>query len=221
MMLLQHLIKNELSNHFLILDCLSIVYSSPIVSNMDKPIGNRLHLRMKSNFMKVRETVQSYDIESLIGEIGGTLSMFMGFCGLNIIQFMASFRIDIYGQKLNLKPMAVLAMFLPFVYWSTQSVQRYMDEPMSSQPINVKSNIKSEFPQLTFCIDKPKLQDALALATLDQSEYSNFHAALEAALKTDINLDLQNVNNSAFYGNPIEAVYVELQGMCSSITFTF
>ena len=189
------------------------MYSSPIVSNIDKPIGNRLQLRMKSNFMKVRETVQSYDIESLIGEIGGTFSMFLGFCGLNIIRLVASLRFVIYGQKLNLKPIAILTMFLPFVYWSTMSVQRYMDEPMSSQPINVKSNIKSEFPQLTFCIDKPKLQDALALATLDQTEYANFHVALEAALKTDINLDLQNLNNSAFYGNPIEAVYVELKGM--------
>ena len=163
--------------------------------------------------MKIRETIQSYDIESLIGEIGGTFSMFLGFCGLNIIRLVASLRFVIYGQKLNLKPIAILAMFLPFVYWSTKSVQRYMDEPISSESMNVKRNVKSEFPQLTFCIDKPKLQDALALATLDQSEYANFHAALEAALKTDINLDLQNLNNSAFYGNPIEAVYVELKGM--------
>ena len=153
-----------------------------------------LEIRLRTkNFEKVRETVQSYDIESLIGEIGGTFSMFLGFCGLNIIRLVASLRFVIYGQKLNLKPIAVLAMFLPFVYWSTKSVHRYMDQPISSQSMYVKGNVKSEFPQLTFCIDKPKLQDVLALSTLDQTGYSNFYTALEAALKNDINLDLQNV----------------------------
>ena len=173
-----------------------------------------LEIRLRTkNFEKVRETVQSYDIDNLIGEIGGTFSMFLGFCGMNIILYMARIKIILHGVNLNLKPFTVIAMTLPFTYWSTQAVLNYMDEPVSTQSsMNSKIDIKSEFPQLTFCVNLPYLEDALRTATLDQTKYDNFHAALEAALKNDINLDLHYVNISAFHDHPFHDVHIMLQG---------
>ena len=54
--------------------------------------------------------VQEYDIESLVGEIGGTFSMFLGFCGLNVIRYMAKIQVILHGVNFNLKPFAVIAM---------------------------------------------------------------------------------------------------------------
>ena len=75
---------------------------------------------MKSNFMMIRETVQSFDIDNLIGEIGGTFSMLLGFCGKNVIEYMARMKIILQGVNLNMKPFTVIGLTLPFTYWSTQ-----------------------------------------------------------------------------------------------------
>ena len=88
-----------------------------------------------------------------------------------------------------------------------------MDEPVSTQStMNVKIDVKSEFPELTFCINLPYLEHALSIATLDQTKYDNIHASLEAALENDINLDLHYVNITAFYDHPFLDVYIMLQG---------
>ena len=39
---------------------------------LEGPQPFNIRLVMESNFMKVRETVKSYGIDSLIGEVGGT-----------------------------------------------------------------------------------------------------------------------------------------------------
>ena len=88
---------------------ISLQYYGPL------PMEPQIRLLMKSNFLKVTEIVPSYAIDNLIGEIGGTFSMFLGICGLSIIKFMSKKHVTIFEQKLSMKPLAILAMFLPFV----------------------------------------------------------------------------------------------------------
>ena len=139
--------------------------------------------------------------------------MMLGPCGLYIIQYMAKMKFIIYGQKFTLKPLAVLAMFLPFAYWSTQAFQKYLSEPVSSQSMVVKSEVKIDFPEMTFCLDTPFFEYLLAITTDDYTKHPNFHAALKAALKHDINLDLQEVNNSAYFDHPMQKIYAYAKGI--------
>ena len=162
--------------------------------------------------MMIRETSKSYAIDNLIGEIGGTFSMFLGICGLSIIQFMAKKHFTVFEQKLSLKPVAVIAMFLPFVYWSTKNIIHYIDQPITTQSNIVNVNIIEEFPELTFCITEPYFEFFLMVATGDETKYSNFQEALKAALKNDINIDLQDVNNSAYFEVPFMDVYTKKPG---------
>ena len=175
----------------------------------------QIRLRMKSNFMKIRETIPSYDIDSLVGEIGGTFSMFLGFCGLNIIRYMSRIKIILHGVNLNLKPFAVIAMSLPFAYWSTQAVHKFIDEPVSTQSTtNVKVDVKSEFPELTFCVHT--LFDMNA--TLDETKYDSVYAAFKHLLERDIRWDfrLGYLHMLEFYDHPFQDVYIMLQGMDST-----
>ena len=168
--------------------------------------------------MKIREIVKSYGIDNLIGEIGGTFSMFLGVCGLSIIQFMAKTHFIMFEQKLSLKPLAVIAMFLPFVYWSTQNLLHYLDQPIATQSTLVKVNIKDEFPDLTFCMHEPYFEFYLMLATGDETKYSNLFEALRAALRYNISINLQEVNKSAHFEHPFYDVFTNKPGknICTS-----
>ena len=48
--------------------CLSVAFTNPIIENI--------------------KTEASYDFQSLIGEIGGTLGLFLGLSGLGILQML-------------------------------------------------------------------------------------------------------------------------------------
>ena len=185
---------------------LSLQYNGPL------PMEPQIRFLMKSNFLKIRETVPSYAIDNLIGEIGGTFSMFLGICGLSIIKFLSKKHVTIFEQKLTMKPLAILAMFLPFVYWSTQNILHYLDQPVTTQSNIVKVDIKEEFRELTFCITQPYFEVFLANATGDYTKYRNFHEALQYALKSDININLQDVNNSAYFEPPFLDVYTKKPG---------
>ena len=186
---------------------LSLQYVGPL------PMEPQIRFLMKSNFLKIRETVPSYAIDNLIGEIGGTFSMFLGICGLSIIKFLSKKHITIFEQKLSMKPLAILAMFLPFVYWSTQNILNYLDQPVTTQSNIVKVDIKDEFPELTFCITQPYFESFLASATGDFTKYRSLHEALQYALKNDININLQDVNNSAYFEPPFLDVYTKKPGI--------
>ena len=117
---------------------------------------------------------------------------------------------------LTWKPFAVIVMSLPFAYWSTQAVKRYTEEPVSTQStMNVTIDVKLEFPELTFCIENPLAKKA----TLDQTQFGSFYAALEHILSRTINEDLEPLDLRLVYllmlehfGHPFQDVYIMLRG---------
>ena len=92
---------------------------------------------------------------------------------------MAKKHFIVFEQKLALKPVAAIAMFLPFVYWATGNVLQYSDQPISTQTNIIKVDIKQEFPELTFCMEYPFFEFYLMLATGDETKYANFYEALK------------------------------------------
>ena len=90
-----------------------------------------------------------------------------------------------------------------------------MDETVSTQStMNVKIDVKVEFPELTFCVHSPFDLNA----TLDETKYDNVYAAFKHMLERDIKLDLRQGYRHLleYHDHPFQDVYIMLQGMYST-----
>ena len=109
--------------------CLSVAFTNPIIENI--------------------KTEASYDFQSLIGEIGGTLGLFLGLSGLGILQML----------KLTKKWMVILMkiitlmLLIAFIVYASQSLIKYVNESLATTVKFVRGNMTEEFPFLTFCPD--------------------------------------------------------------------
>ena len=88
--------------------------------------------------VKYRETYveninidSGYNFQSLMSEIGGIIGLFLGFCGLDL--FSKCPRKGYY--------MAVLLLGICFIFWSVQGVQKYIQEPLSTEASTRKTDI--------------------------------------------------------------------------------
>ena len=110
--------------------CISVAFTNPIIENI--------------------KTEASYDFQSLIGEIGGTLGLFLGLSGLGILQML----------KLTKKWMVIsmkiftLMLLIAFIVYASQSLIKYVNESLATTVKFVRGNMTEEFPFLTFCPDK-------------------------------------------------------------------
>ena len=88
--------------------------------------------------VKYRETYveninidSGYNFQSLMSEIGGIIGLFLGFCGLDL--FSKCPRKGYY--------MAMLLLGICFIFWSVQGVQKYIQEPLSTEASTRKTDI--------------------------------------------------------------------------------
>ena len=88
--------------------------------------------------VKYRETYveninidSGYNFQSLISEIGGIIGLFLGFCGLDL--FSKCPRKGYY--------MAMLLLGICFIFWSVQGVQKYIQEPLSTEASTQQTDI--------------------------------------------------------------------------------
>ena len=119
------------------------------VSNLDG--YNTLQLTFASNFIEVVQSELNFDKQGLVGDVGGSLGLFMGLCGLGLLEIATSL-FDKYLSGRAKNAIVVFPMCLLFVFWATPAIYKYLDEPLSTESVNLEGNdMKSEFPMVTFC----------------------------------------------------------------------
>ena len=118
---------NTYCNNFDSDACTSVSFANPIAENI--------------------LTESSYDVQSLIGEIGGTLGLFLGLSGLGLMEILNP------TKKWMVILMKIITLFLliAFVVYATQSIIKYFTESLATTVNFVRGNMTEEFPFLTFC----------------------------------------------------------------------
>ena len=91
----------------------------------------------------------SYDITSLIGEVGGTIGLTLGLCFLSILE-MLLFHFVQKWKNMSLR-ITMFLLLIPLAHYVVTSCFKYMNEPISTVVSFTKGNAIEEFPYLTFC----------------------------------------------------------------------
>ena len=60
------------------------------MGDYDTPSFNTLSLRYRTGLVEMVQSFNTYNGQSLVGDVGGSLSLFLGLCGLGILVSMAS-----------------------------------------------------------------------------------------------------------------------------------
>ena len=176
------------------------------------------------------ETTPSYGIQNLIAEVGGNASLFLGISGMGISGIgilivtiiLKCLKISESWNGLLMeracKCLVKVAMWLIFVYWATQAITNYNDEPLSMNSIVTSKTKLTEFPQLTLCPDFTQTL-AYGLASSHNIYESKFYPALEKFINVTLNeptLDgpINLVNETLFYdiNNVVEKVSIQSGG---------
>ena len=110
--------------------CISVSFTNPIAENII--------------------TESSYDFQSLIGEIGGTLGLFLGLSGLGLMEILKPTK----KWMIILMKIITLLLLIAFAVYATQSIIKYFTESLATTVNFVRGNMTEEFPFLTFCPDK-------------------------------------------------------------------
>ena len=109
-----------------------------------------LILSFGHNIVESIVTTASYDSQSLIGEIGGTLGLFLGLSGLSILEIMILISSNDLWKKYSQRVL-VVAFFIIFFYYGIVAFLKFWEEPKAMQISIKKENLKAEFPYVTFC----------------------------------------------------------------------
>ena len=68
--------------------CKRSLYNMESLSTKEKPGASTLQIKLKSpNVLNIADSY-SYDIQSFIGEVGGTLGLFLGLSMFSIVEFI-------------------------------------------------------------------------------------------------------------------------------------
>ena len=97
-------------------------------------------------------TTASYDTQSLIGEVGGTLGLFLGLSGLSILEIMILVSSNGLWKK-YCQRVIVFSFLTIFVYWGIVAFLKFWEQPKAMQISIKKENLMKEFPAITFCIE--------------------------------------------------------------------
>ena len=95
-------------------------------------------------------TTASYDAQSLIGEVGGTLGLFLGLSGLSLVKVMILVSSNDTWKK-YIQRALVVVFFIIFVYFGIVAFLKLWEQPKAMQITIRKENLKDEFPYITFC----------------------------------------------------------------------
>ena len=99
------------------------------------------------------ETLNSflnYDILSLITEIGGQVSLLIGYNGISNILTDIIF-VKVLSKKKEGAIMLTFSFWLVGVYITTMSVYEYWNEDLATTISYIKGDPYVEFPRITFC----------------------------------------------------------------------
>ena len=149
------------------------------------------HVTFENIFVEKITTKPSYGIQNLIAEVGGNASLFLGICGLEILLKMTNIITKIqFISKRTYHSFATEVMWLAFIFWSTQALLHFRDEPVSMKQIQETSSGLNDFPLLTFCpqFATSTMQDVLSLNNPSALKNLNFFSFIQKLLTTDSEL---------------------------------
>ena len=184
---------------------------------------NSFALSYSNHIVENINITPSYNFQSLIGEVGGTLGLFLGLSLLGILEY------------LPLKPkwkkfvigFGIFISCTGFIYWAVQSLIKFLDEPVSTQVRFSKGTLKSDFPLLAFCakgqkdgdnnffLDKLKtnLQNkSFDIVEFIENEHYNANEAFKQPHFTTLNHEVM-LDDSKIW----RAVYHRLYGLCHTL----
>ena len=141
-------------------------------------------------------TTASYDAQSLIGEVGGTLGLFLGLSGLSLVEIMILISSNGLWKKYSQRGL-VFTFFVIFLYFGIVAFLKFLEQPKAMQISIKKENLMDEFPYITFC-NEPN--DGLY-----------FYQFIEEQLTKNITWDQVNDDSNGFLANMID-LYVKSNG---------
>ena len=153
--------------------------------------SHEFNVAFETVFVEKIATEPSYGIQNLIAEVGGNASLFLGICGLEILLKLTKMIAKIrFISKRTYHIFANEGMWLAFIFWSTQALLHFRDEPLSMNQIQETSSGLNNFPLLTFCpqFATSKMQDILSLHNPSALENLNFISFIQKLLTTESNL---------------------------------
>ena len=109
-----------------------------------------------NSITEVVKTQASYGWQSLVAEIGGTVSLFLGFDCLNVIVYLLNLlQTRSKVLKMILEKSLTLLLFIPFLIYAYLAMITYFDEPVITMVATVANtwtdDATIDFPLLTFC----------------------------------------------------------------------
>jgi hypothetical protein len=139
-----------------------------------------------NSITEVVKTQASYGWHSLVAEIGGTVSLFLGFdCLKVIVSFLNLLQTRRKVLKMILEKSLTLLLLIPFLIYAYLAMTTYFDEPVITM-LETVTNTRTDkatidFPLLTFC---PKRKN-----TVRPSD-SHFYDLLEYKIESQPNTSI-------------------------------
>ena len=139
-----------------------------------------------NSITEVVKTQASYGWQSLVAEIGGTISLFLGFDCLKIITyFLTLLQTRRKFLKMILEKSLTLILLIPFLIYASLAMMTYFDEPVITILAKVEdtrtNDATIDFPLLTFC--------PLRINTIRISD-SHFYDLLEDQIESQPNANI-------------------------------
>ena len=184
------------------------------------PVGNScLDLSYGNPYVEKIVTEAGYSIQSLVGEVGGTIGMTFGLSGLALshilIKTLVRFRWSNYIKR------AFILLFVSlYVYWTTLVLVKYLKEPSGTRASFQISNMTQEFPALTFCLEPGDLYSNDNDDKLIYAQQKPFHHMLEEELRANISINMSEYTDLLTYNirDYIHEPYIITQGQKTYLT---
>ena len=179
------------------------------------PVGNScLDLSYDNPYVEKIVTEAGYSIQSLVGEVGGTIGMTFGLSGLALshilIKTLVRFRWSNY-----IKRVFILLFVSLYAYWTTLVLVKYFKEPSGTRASFQTSNMTQEFPALTFCLETGYDIYNDNYDKLIYAQQKPFHHMLEEELRTNSSKNMSQYTNDLLSYNIkdyIHEPYITSQG---------
>ena len=153
-------------------------------------------LSYKNQMTETIITKKSYSGQSLFGDVGGTVNMFLGICGIGIIKIMTSLTSSRKQLKKHVLRFSMFSYWLVFVYFTTQAVTKYLQQPITTQTHFEKKELYLEFPYLTFC------------ARSHLFSFKPFYHQMQEQLEANIYTDFDELMSEKGWSYNIESVII-------------
>ena len=177
------------------------------------PVGNScLDLSYDNPYVEKIVTEAGYSIQSLVGEVGGTIGMTFGLSGLALshilIKTFVRFRWSNY-----IKRVFILLFVSLYVYWTTSVLVKYFKEPSGTRTSFQTSNMTQEFPALTFCLETG-YDSYVHDDKLIYTQQKPFYHMLEGDLRDNMSINMSEYTDLLSYNikDYIHEPYITSQG---------